>query len=202
MRMIFFSSTFIIRMLLEMYNAIEEDRLAELCRSCDRLAADELYRRYAPRLLTLCGRYTSVAADASDLMHDAMIRALEKISSYKYCGKGSLYAWISRIAINMALGGIRKQKWRPVPLDEATMEDVTQETMDDARKVPPEKLLEMVAALPQVRRLVFNLFCIDGISHREIGKMLGIGEKSSASQLARARKQLRGEIKQYMNENG
>ncbi len=189
-------------MLLEMYNAIEEDRLAELCRSGDRLAADELYRRYAPRLLTLCRRYTPVAADASDLMHDAMIRALEKISSYNYYGKGSLYAWISRIAINMALGGIRKQKWRTVPLDEATVEDVKEEPMNDAQKVPPEKLLEMIAALPEIRRLVFNLFCIDGISHREIGRMLGIGEKSSASQLARARKQLREEIKQYLKENG
>ncbi len=149
-------------MLLEMYNAIDKDRLAELCCSGDSLAAEELYRRYAHRLLTLCRRYTRVAAGASDLMHDAMICALEKISTYKYCGKGSLYAWISRIAINMALNEIRKQRWWPVPLDETTEEDVTEGTINDAQMVPPEKLLEMIEALSESRRRVFKLFALMG----------------------------------------
>lgn len=65
--------------------------------------------------------------------------------------------------------------------------------------IPEEKLLEWIAKLPDMRRAVFNLYCMDGYSHQEIGKMLGISEKGSASTLAKARRQLKEEIKRYIS---
>ena len=66
--------------------------------------------------------------------------------------------------------------------------------------IPEEKLLEWISKLPDLRRAVFNLYCIDGYSHKEIGNMLGISEKGSAGVLAKARKQLKDKIKQYLKE--
>ena len=66
--------------------------------------------------------------------------------------------------------------------------------------IPKEKLQEWIAALPEMRRAVFNLYCMDGYSHKDIGKMLGISETGSTSILAKARKQLKGQIKQYLKE--
>ena len=83
-----------------MYKNLDEQALAEACRAKDRLAEDELYTRYAARVYTLCRRYLGDADDARDLMQEALIQALDKIDSYQYTGEGSLYAWISRIAIN------------------------------------------------------------------------------------------------------
>ena len=183
-----------------MYKDLNELQLAARCRDKDNGAAEELYRRYAARLFTLCRRYCSTSADAEDLMQDAFIKALDKIGSFKYMGVGSLPAWISRIAINLALGNMRKQRREITSGSETLPDDLPEPDNDAVAAIPQEKLLEMIATLPETRRAVFNMYCIDGFSHREIGKMLGISEKGSASVLAKARAQLKKEIYRYLNE--
>jgi len=181
------------------YKLLDEQTLARYCSQGDRMAEEELYSRYAARVFTLCRRYTDNPDDAKDLMQESLIQALDKIATYKYSGKGSLYGWISRIAINRALNQIRRKRWQTVSLDlrEDTVPDPTEEEM---AAIPQEKLLEWIAKLPAVRRAVFNLYCIDGCSHKEIGGMLGISEKGSASMLAKARKQLKEEINRYLKD--
>ena len=164
------------------------------------MAEDELYRRYAARVYTLCRRYLGDGDEAEDLMQDALIQALEKIGSYRYAGKGSLYAWISRIAINKALNQIRRQRWRTVTLDFRLEDSLPEPTEEEMAGVPQERLLEWIARLPRMRRAVFNLYCIDGYSHKEISGMLGISEKGSAGVLAKARKQLKEDIRRYLND--
>lgn len=164
------------------------------------MAEDELYRRYAARVYTLCRRYLGDADEAKDLMQEALIRALERIASFKYSGKGSLYGWISRIAVNMALNRIRRQRWRTVTLDFRLEDTLPEPTEEEMEAIPQEKLLDWIAGLPEMRRAVFNLYCIDGYSHKEIAEMLGISEKGSAGVLAKARKQLKGNIRDYLNE--
>ena len=163
------------------------------------MAEEELYSRYAARVFTLCRRYTDNADDAKDLMQESLIQALDKIATYKYSGKGSLYGWISRIAINRALNQIRRKRWKTVSLDlrEDTVPNPTEEEM---AAIPQEKLLEWISKLPDVRKAVFNLYCIDGYSHKEIADLLGISEKGSAGMLAKARKQLKENIKDYLKE--
>ena len=180
-----------------MYKELDEQTLARYCSQRDRMAEEELYSRYAARVLTLCRRYTDNPDDAKDLMQESLIQALDKIATYRYSGKGSLYGWISRIAINRALNQIRRRRWRTVSLDERVQDSVPDPSEEEMAIVPQEKLLEWIAGLPDMRRAVFNLYCIDGYSHKEIGEMLGISEKGSAGMLAKARKQLKEEIHQY-----
>lgn len=178
----------------------DEQRLARLCSEGDKQAEEELYIRYAARVFTLCRRYTAGADEAKDLMQDALLKALGKISTYKYTGKGSLYGWISRIAINLALNQIRRRRWRTVSLDVGMEDNLPEPSAEEVEAIPQEKLLEWIAGLPDLRKAVFNLYCLDGYSHQEIATMLGISEKGSASILAKARKQLKEKISRFGKE--
>jgi len=184
------------------YKELDEQELARYCRERDRLAEDELYTRYAARIYTLCRRYLGDNDKAKDLVQETLIQALDKIQTFHYTGKGSLYGWIHRIAINKALNHIKRQRWRTVPFNLIKHDRVQEPTKEEMESIPQEKLLGWISLLPSLRRTVFNLYCIDGYSHREIGKMLGISEKGSASILAKARKQLKEEIKHYLNRQG
>lgn len=183
-----------------MYKDIDEQELARLCAEGNRMAEDELYTRYAARVFTLCRRYTDNADDAKDLMQEALIKALDTIGSFKYIGKGSLYAWMRRLAINMALNKLQRQRWRTVPLDGWQQDNLPDPTEAEIEAIPQEKLLEWISRLPDMRRTVFNMYCIDGYSHKQIAEMLGISEKGSAGVLAKARKQLKEDINNYLKE--
>ena len=175
---------------------MDEQALARCCSQGDRLAEEELYRRYAARVYTLCRRYLGDGDDAKDLMQDVIIHALDKIQLYKYTGKGSLYGWISRIAM------IKRQRWRMVSLSLWSQDSIPEPAAEDVQSIPQEKLLEWISQLPDLRRAVFNMYCIDGYSHKDIAKMLGISEKGSAGVLAKARAQLKQTIKDYLSVSG
>ena len=164
------------------------------------MAEDELYRRYAARVYTLCRRYVGDEDEAKDLMQESLIQALDKVQTFKYSGKGSLYGWLSRIAINKALNQIKRHRWRMVSLDLQSQDTLPEPTEQEMESIPQEKLLEWISKLPNMRRTVFNLYCIDGYSHKEISEMLGISEKGSAGVLAKARKQLKEDIRRYLRD--
>lgn len=175
-----------------------EQELARLCSQGDRMAQDELYRRYAARLEALCRRYLGDGDEAKDLMLETLVQVLDKIGTYRYIGEGSLYAWLSRIAVNKAVNRIRRHRWRMVPLDPSAKDDIPDPTEEEMSVVPPEKLRDWIAALPDLRRTVFNLYCIEGHSHKDIAMMLGISERGSTSVLSKAKKQLKEQIKNYL----
>ena len=179
-----------------MYSGLDEHTLAVLCSQRDSHAEDELYRRYAARLLTLCRRYTSDVEEACDLMHDSFIRALERIDSFKYLRSGSLYAWMSRIAVNAALNYVKRYKFRFIY---GRLPDTLEEpSEDDVRLIPQEIVIGFISSLPETQRIVFNMYCIDGYSHKEIAEMLGISEKGSSGLLAKARIRLKKMINEYL----
>lgn len=177
---------------------MDEQSLARLCFENNRHAQEELYTRYAGRLFTLCLRYSGSREEAQDLVHDAILKAIAKIGSFNYHGKGSLYAWVSKIAINAALSNISRYKFRFSRLTTAISEDLPEPTDDEFARIPQEKLLEIISELPDTQRTIFNLFCIDGYSHKEIAKMLGISERGSTSMLVKARYALRNKINDYI----
>jgi len=185
---------------LKVYKELDEQTLARYCSQRDRMAEDELYRRYAARVDMLCRRYLGDDDEAKDLMLETLVQALEKIGTYKYTGEGSLYRWISRIAVNKAVNHINRHRRRMVLMDLSERDDIPEPTEDEMAAIPKEKFQEWIAGLPDVRRAVFNLYCIEGYSHKEIGRMLGIRETCSTSTLAKARKQLKEKIRQYLNE--
>ena len=185
-----------------MYKELDDKELTERCREKDGSAAEELYNRYAARVYTLCRRYSRDSNEAKDIMQDTFIQVLERISTFNYNGKGSLYAWIRRIAINRAINQLKRQRWRMVSLNWNLQEDYGQDpSEEDVNQIPEEKLLELISGLSKVKRTVFNLYCIDGYTHKDIAKMLGISDKGSAGVLAKARRQLKEEIRKYLIDN-
>ena len=182
------------------YKDIGEQELAKLCCEKDVLAEDELYKRCAAGIFTICRRYMKDADDAKDLMHDTFIRALDGIQTFNYTGNGSLFRWISRIAINLSINHIKRHRLRIVSLDSWHQNMHDGQDAEDLEQIPQEQLLEWISSLPDLRRAVFNLYCLDGYSHKEIAQMLNISEKGSAGVLAKAKKQLRGYINKYLME--
>ena len=180
-----------------------EQELSRLCTAGDREAQGELYAQYASRLYALCYRYVADREEAQDLMHDAMIKAMDSFRSFSYSGEGSLYAWLRRLTVNVVIDRLRQMsKLRLVPLDQ-TIETGNTDTDDDAADdIPAQALMDMVAALPPVRRMVFNMYCIDGFSHKDIAAAIGITEKGSASILAKARAQLKNQVNDYLKRTG
>lgn len=179
----------------------DENILAKECADGNREALEELYRRYSPRLLSLCLRYSDDRPQAEDAMHDAFVKIMESIGKFRYGGEGSLYSWMARVTVNRCFDSARKRRRiRSSSLDDPGIErlaDTAGDTGDGAADIPPEKLREMVESLPEVYRTVFKLFAVDGMSHREIGKLLHIKERTSSSNYYRARMLLERKVREY-----
>lgn len=178
---------------------IEDLELARLCARGDDKARKEMYTRYAGSLYAICIRYVGDRELARDLMHDSMIRIYDTIGKYR--PTGSLKSWMSRVTVNLVIDHIRKErKFLIVPL-EGEQEKIPEPSAEEMRTVPKEELIRMINALPEAKRVIFNLFCVEGYSHKDISKMLGIKEKTSSSLLFKAREQLAGNIKDYLRNN-
>jgi RNA polymerase sigma-70 factor (ECF subfamily) len=183
--------------------SFSERELASRCADKDRDAQGEMYSRYASRMYALCFRYLGDREEAQDLMHDSMIKAMDTIRSFRYSGEGSLYAWLRRLTVNVAIDRLREtSKMRTVPLDSAMEPDFQEPEDDDVDNIPASVMMEMIASLPDVRRTVFNMYCIDGFSHKEIAQAINITEKGSASILAKARTQLKKAVNDYLKRTG
>jgi RNA polymerase sigma-70 factor (ECF subfamily) len=144
----------------------------------------------------LCLRYVREVSEAEDVMISGFMKAFNKIDSFS--GIGSLNGWIRKIMINQALEHLRKNKTMYLEIDYEVAEyqcDLSQ-TYDHLQT---EDLLLLVRQLPLGYRTVFNLYAIEGFSHREISERLGISESTSKSQLSRARALLQ---KQLLAEEG
>jgi RNA polymerase sigma-70 factor (ECF subfamily) len=182
---------------------MEERQLAERCARGERQACRELYDCYAGRLLALGARYTGSQETAEDILQDAFIKVFSSLGSFRYRGEGSLYAWLRRIVVNRCVDWLRERKKNVMfSLEEARTRADEDIGNSEIEAIPEDVLAGMIEGLPEGYRTVFNLFAIDGYSHREIGKMLGIKEKSSSSQYFRARALLADRIKEYIRING
>ncbi len=171
-------------MKLEIKKSSSEHELIQACKKNNAKAQHMLYTKYAAMMLGLCNRYLNSRQDAEDVMMNGFMRIFNKISSFK--GEGSFEGWMKRIMINEALGFIRKNKtmYLEVEIEKADkMPDL--EVVGQALNT--EDLLKMIKEMPAGYRTIFNLYALEGYSHKEIGDMLGISESTSKSQLSRAR---------------
>ena len=168
-----------------------------LCAKGDRSAMRELYNRYAARLSALCSRYANGPEEGMDLMHDTMAKAFGKMGKYRYQGEGSLYSWLSRMAVNLCIDRLRKEGRLGVQVSEEAIPDIPDPPAEEVRSIPLQDLQAMIASLPASKRVIFNMFCVDGFSHREIAEKLGITEKSSSSTLTKAKKMLSRMVHEY-----
>lgn len=169
------------------------EQLIEKCKENDTKAQSDLYKLFSSKLFTLCLKYSRNYAEAEDNLQDAFVTIFEKISQYS--GKGSLEGWLKRIVINTALQRYRKQGVFDI-VNEDQIEDVQIDV--DTETVNLDFLLSSIQELPDRYRLVFNLYVLDGYSHKEISEMLDITTGTTKSNLARARKILKDKIENYM----
>lgn len=162
-------------------------------------AQKTLYDTYAKRLMVISIRYVGRKDIAEDILHDSFIKIFKNIGKFNYRGEGSLRAWMDRITVNTALEWLRVQK-KTTLLDENYIPDVVDDepSYSEVKTIPQEIILKLVGELPIGYRTIFNLFCIEGYSHREIAEELGIKEKSSSSQLLRAKRLLANKIKSHL----
>ena len=171
---------------------MSEMDLVRRCRAGEPEAKREMYETYAGRLLAVCRRYVQDADRARDLLHDAFLKAWDSMGSFRPRREGSLGAWLSRIAAHLAVDELRSRKLLVPAADDPRISPEEDPAVDPEwlRAVPVEELIGLISSLPEGYRAVFNLFCLDGYSHREIAQMLGITEKTSQTQYLKARRKL------------
>lgn len=161
---------------------------------------DMLYAEYADYLTGVCCRYIGNEDDRKDVLQEAFIKIFTSIGHFSYRGEGSLKAWVTRIAVNEALQYLRQQcRWSPIDSD-APLPDHTEEQPPDPT-ISTDRLVELIQQLPPGYRAVFNLFAIEGLSHKEIARQLGITPSTSASQYFKARAMLARMIKNEKNKH-
>lgn len=158
--------------------------LIDGCKRKNAQAQKSLYDRYAGKLYALCCRYIKEKMEAEDVLIIAFTKILDRIDQFK--GEGSFEGWMKRIVVNESLTYLRRNKNMYLEMDiEAADREPDFEKLES--HLQAEDLMKLIEALPSGYRIVFNLYAIDGYSHKEIGEQLGISENTSKSQLSRAR---------------
>lgn len=177
---------------------MSEADLIKACISGNPLAQKQLYEKYSRKMMGVCLRYAGDYDEAKDILQDGFIKLFEKLNTFS--GTGSFEGWMRRIFVNTSLDYFRKNKQEKQMLD---IDDVgfflsVKELITD--EIAAEDLMKMLQRIPAGYRTVFNLFAIEGYSHKEIGEMLGITESTSKSQYSRAREFLKNILeKQGLN---
>ena len=176
---------------------MEELELSEQCRLGNNQARKELYEQYAGRMLGICLRYTGDRDTAQDLLHDGFIKIFDSFDKF------TLRAWMERVIVNTALQYLRKNDVmnQSAPLEELP-EKYEEPDVSDVEAIPQRVLMQFIEELPAGYRTVFNLYTFEDKSHKEIAQVLGINEKSSASQLFRAKSVLAKRVKEWIMNNG
>ena len=179
---------------------MDEKGLVRRCRTGEPGARREMYETYAGRVLAVCRRYVRDTDRARDLVHDTFLKAWDALEGFRPRRDGSLGAWLGRIASHLAVDELRRQKRlmllsggqadEETELDRQISPEEAPVDVERLRQVPVEELIDLISSLPEGYREVFNLFCLDGHSHREIAHLLGISEKTSQTQYLKARRRL------------
>lgn len=170
----------------------EQDLIAG-CKKKDPLCQKLLFNTYAPKMLGVCRRYVDSIETAEDILQDGFIKVFQKI--HTYTGEGTFGGWIRRIFVTTALEYLRQSKAMRFSVSIDDVYDVqTDPGMSAISQLTVDDLMKCVSELPVGYRTIFNLYAIEGYSHKEIADILDIKENSSQSQLTRARKVLQEKV--------
>ncbi len=163
--------------------------LIDLCKEGNARAQQALYEQMANRMFRVCYRYVKNEADAEDVLITGFTKLFQNIVCFEYRGKGSLEAWAKRIMVNEALMLLRRRhNFAKTSDQQAQQVESTDSVIDD---MEAEEIYALILELPTGYRTVFNLYVIEGYSHKEIAERLQISENTSKSQLSKGRAMLR-----------
>jgi len=166
----------------------DERDFIKACIARERWAQRKLYEDFYGPLMGLCLRYANNQEDAMDILHDGYIKIFRHISRYQ--PGTSLIAWMRRIMVNTAIDYYRKKTRRRTEDLEAA-QGVASTDAGVVSNLSTEEILNCIQSLSPAYRSVFNLYVIEGYSHKEIGELLNITESTSRSNLVKARIKLR-----------
>jgi RNA polymerase sigma factor (sigma-70 family) len=167
------------------------DTLVSKCKAGERKAQEMLYKQFAAKMLGVCMRYATDKMEAEDMLQNGFIRVFQKMSDYR--GEGSFEGWVRRIMVHSSIEYYRKhhKMMQVVGMDEVNEPSVDPIAMAN---LDAKDLIALIQQLAPGYRMVFNLYAIEGYSHREIGEIVGITEGASKSQLSRARAILKEQV--------
>lgn len=168
---------------------MDESKLVKACIDGDPKAQKTFFDLFAPKMMTVCLRYMKSKEAAEDVLQDAFVKIYKYLPKYKF--EGVLIGWIRRIVVNVCLDQLRKNAKLFANQNLEGVEFKLGESEDIVSNIQAQELLNMIQEMPKGYRIVFNLFAIEGYSHQEIAKSLGISESTSKSQYLRARGYLR-----------
>lgn len=165
--------------------AMSDEELIKACLLGDTSAQKRLYDRFSRKMMGVCIRYTGDYEEAQDVLQDAFVKLFEKLNTYN--GNGSFEGWVRRIFVNTALDAYRKNKLskQHQDIDEVGFGIASSDNIES--DLSAQDLLKILEKIPTGYRVVFNLYVIEGYSHKEIADQLGITESTSKSQFSRAR---------------
>ncbi len=167
------------------------DHVWKRCKDADRKSQSLLYHHFAPRMYAICLRYANTTLEAEDMLQTGFIKVFGRHDQYDE--KGSLEGWIKRIMINNAIEILRKNRMNFYDIDDCTQVLVGE---SDVGHDPTayHDLMQLIKGLPTGYRTVFNMYVIEGYSHKEIANLLNMSEGNSKSQLSRARAWLKEKL--------
>lgn len=172
----------------------EEECLIEACKKGDRKAQKQVFDRLSPKMFAVCLRYMGDKETAEDVLQEGFITLFTKLDSFS--GKGSFEGWARKIFVNSALMHLRKNDALSGSEDIEEARSISATTVSPVENLGYKELLKLIAALPDSLRTVFNMYVIEGYSHKEIADALGFEEVTSRSKLQRARARLQEMIKE------
>lgn len=164
---------------------MSDKEMLEGCKENKNAAQKHLFDRYARIMTGVCMRYADTYAEAQDIVQDGFIKVFKKIGTFS--GTGSLEGWIRRIMVNTSLDYLRSIKNERFNVSVNDVEYMLKEKQEIVASMQADDLLAIVRTLPTGYRTVFNMYAIEGYSHKEIGELLKISENTSKSQYSRAR---------------
>ena len=173
---------------------ISEEELIRLFKEHDRSAQKMLFEKYANKMMAVCIRYCKNQEDAKDLLQDGYYKVFTSIKSFK--GNSKIDTWMTRIFINIALNKQRlgRNKYNHYEFD-TNFEKAEMSEEAPNEEIDAKIVINSLNELPDIYKVVLNLYAIDGLSHKDIAKQLGISEGSSKSRLSRGRSFLNAKLK-------
>ena len=177
-----------------------EQDIAQLVAKGDRKATRALYGDTICRMTSVCSRYVTDPDAVNDVLQESYLSIFSTIGKFQYKGEGSLLAWMTRIVVHKSVDWVKREMRRgAVELPGDIPEVIDDDTADDC-DLSADTIHSIIRQMPAGYRAVFNMYVLDGMSHKQIAAELGIAENSSASQLARAKAWLKNEVKKYLSE--
>jgi RNA polymerase sigma factor (sigma-70 family) len=178
----------------ESNHTIPESDLIKGCINGDRRIQEQLYKQYSGKMYAVCLRYASNSDDAQDLLQEGFIKVFSNI--HRFRGEGSFEGWMRRIFVNTSIEHFRK-KSNSYSISETEENTIPDKQWSVVESLAEKDLVKMIQDLSPGYRTVFNMYVVDGYSHKEIGQLLGISEGTSKSQFARAKVILQRMVEQF-----